>query len=110
MPIHDLREQIARLPEHEPVFAMTVHKSQGSEYDEVLLVAPPADSPLATRELLYTGLTRARRQLGIVASAEAIQIACRQRVERDSGLAGRLAEAAAGTLAQASGVSPRTPG
>ena len=101
---------VARLPEHEPVFAMTVHKSQGSEYDEVLLVAPPADSPLATRELLYTGLTRARAQLGIVASAEAVQVACSRRVARDSGLAGRLAEAAAGTLVQPPGVSPRTPG
>lgn len=91
---------VARLPEHEAVFAMSVHKSQGSEFDAVLLVAPPPDSPLATRELLYTGLTRARRRLTVAALPEAIDAACARRVERDSGLGDRLAEAAAGSLAR----------
>lgn len=97
---------VARLPEHEPVFAMTVHKSQGSEFDAVLLVAPPADSPLATRELLYTGITRTRRRLVLAAGPAAIAVACARRVERDSGLVDRLAEAAAGTLPPTRGSAP----
>jgi exodeoxyribonuclease V alpha subunit len=44
----------ARLPEHEPVFAMTVHKSQGSEFDNVLPILPDKDSPVLARELIYT--------------------------------------------------------
>lgn len=52
----------ARLPPHETAFAMTVHKSQGSEFEQVLLILPEWDSPLLTRELIYTGLTRSRRE------------------------------------------------
>jgi exodeoxyribonuclease V alpha subunit len=52
-----------RLPEHETSYALTVHKSQGSEFDRVLLVLPDRDSPVLTRELLYTGITRARRSV-----------------------------------------------
>ncbi|MEA3148478.1 MAG: exodeoxyribonuclease alpha subunit, partial [Verrucomicrobiota bacterium] len=55
----------ARLPQHEPAFAMTVHKSQGSEFDHVLLILPDKDSPLLTRELVYTGLTRARTRVEV---------------------------------------------
>ncbi|MBW2616495.1 MAG: ATP-binding domain-containing protein, partial [Deltaproteobacteria bacterium] len=50
-----------RLPEHETVYAMTVHKSQGSEFDRVLLLLPDRDTPVLTRELIYTGITRARK-------------------------------------------------
>ncbi len=50
-----------RLPAHETAFAMTIHKSQGSEFDKVLLILPERDSPVLTRELVYTGITRARR-------------------------------------------------
>ena len=57
-----------RLPEHETVYAMTVHKSQGSEFDEVLLILPDRDSPVLTRELVYTALTRARKTVTIWAS------------------------------------------
>ncbi|WP_416801535.1 exodeoxyribonuclease V subunit alpha [Castellaniella sp.] len=56
----------ARLPEVETVYALTVHKSQGSEFDRVVLVLPDRKSPLLTRELLYTGATRARRGLTLV--------------------------------------------
>ena len=49
-----------RLPPHETVFAMSIHKSQGSEFDDVVVVLPDATSPLLTRELLYTAVTRAR--------------------------------------------------
>ena len=52
-----------RLPEHETAYAMTVHKSQGSEFERVLLVLPGEDSPVLTRELVYTGLTRASKEV-----------------------------------------------
>ncbi|WP_345797769.1 exodeoxyribonuclease V subunit alpha [Castellaniella sp. MT123] len=56
----------ARLPAIETVYALTVHKSQGSEFDQVVLVLPDVPGPLVTRELLYTGVTRARRSLALV--------------------------------------------
>lgn len=83
----------ARLPRHEPVFAMTVHKSQGSEFEEVLLVLPERPSPILTRELLYTAVTRARTQLTIVGSLTVFQAAIAERIERASGLAAALAKA-----------------
>ena len=59
-----LREVAAsRLPAHESLFAMSVHKSQGSELDEVLLVLPDEPHPLLTRELVYTAVTRARKRV-----------------------------------------------
>lgn len=76
----------ARLPAHETVFAMTVHKSQGSEFDEVLLVLPPTASPILTRELIYTGVTRARSRVSILADEELLTLATRQRIQRSSGL------------------------
>ncbi|MFO7708963.1 MAG: exodeoxyribonuclease V subunit alpha [Desulfobacterales bacterium] len=75
-----------RLPEHETVFAMTVHKSQGSEFDEILLVLPDRDSPLLTRELIYTALTRARKKLTLRASRALLSVAIRRRIARTSGL------------------------
>lgn len=56
----------ARLPDIETVYALTVHKSQGSEFDQVVLVLPDVPGPLVTRELVYTGATRARRSLALV--------------------------------------------
>ena len=82
---------VARLAHVETAFAMTVHKSQGSEFDEVLLILPDdANSPLLLRELLYTGITRARRRLLLHTSADAFVRACASPVARSSGLAGRL--------------------
>jgi exodeoxyribonuclease V alpha subunit len=79
------------LPAHEVAWAMTVHKSQGSEFDEVLLVLPTEpDSPLLLRELLYTGITRARRRLLLLAGAEAFARSCVSPARRSSGLAARL--------------------
>ncbi len=75
-----------RLPQHQSVYAMTIHKSQGSEFDEVLLVLPDQDLPLLTRELLYTGITRAKRNLSILASESVIRSAVSRRIERTSGL------------------------
>jgi len=76
----------SRLPRHQDVYAMTVHKSQGSEFDEVLLVLPEKDNPVLTRELLYTGITRARRKLSILASESVIRSAVSKQIERASGL------------------------
>jgi exodeoxyribonuclease V alpha subunit len=75
-----------RLPAHETLYAMTVHKSQGSELDEILLVLPDADSRALTRELLYTAITRARRRVTILARAERIRSAADRPVRRSSGL------------------------
>ncbi|MCL4799139.1 MAG: exodeoxyribonuclease V subunit alpha [Burkholderiales bacterium] len=80
----------ARMPECETVYAMTVHKSQGSEFDAVLLVLPPEPSAVVTRELLYTGATRARSQIAVCASHATLRAAVDARVVRDSGLAERL--------------------
>ncbi len=78
----------ARLDEVESVFAMTVHKSQGSEFDHVLLVLPPHDSPVLTRELIYTGLTRAKERLTWWApKPQLLWSACDVRVARSGGLA-----------------------
>jgi exodeoxyribonuclease V alpha subunit len=83
----------ARLPIHETAFAITVHKSQGSEWDEVLVVLPERDSPVLTRELVYTAVTRARGKVGIWAS-EAVLAGCiARRSQRTTGLVARLREA-----------------
>ncbi|WP_462323893.1 exodeoxyribonuclease V subunit alpha [Desulfoplanes sp.] len=79
-----------RLPSHEPAFAMTVHKSQGSEFDHVLFVLPEADSPVLTRELLYTAITRARKKVTIVGNPTILVRAVGRRIERGSGLGARL--------------------
>ncbi len=79
------------LPEHSSAWALTVHKSQGSEYDDVVLVLPPDPAhPLLSRQLLYTGITRARRRLQLWASEPALRAAVERRAERGSGLAARL--------------------
>lgn len=75
-----------RLPEHETAFAMTVHKSQGTEFDRVLLVLPETDARVLTRELLYTGVTRARKRVDLWAGGEALRAALSRRIERVSGL------------------------
>jgi exodeoxyribonuclease V alpha subunit len=75
-----------RLPAHETVFAMTVHKSQGSEFDEVLLVLADESSPVMTRELLYTGITRAKSRVTICGTDAAFQAAVGRRLRRSSGL------------------------
>lgn len=79
------------LSEAETVFAMTIHKSQGSEFDEVLVVLPAlVDTPLLTRELLYTAVTRAKRKVYIQGTAETITKATERIVERASGIAARF--------------------
>ncbi len=81
---------VSRLPTCEPVFAMTIHKSQGSEFDEVLLVLPPQDSRVLTRELIYTGLTRARTRVTIWGNLEIMLQSVRKLTRRSSGLREKL--------------------
>jgi exodeoxyribonuclease V alpha subunit len=68
-------------------YAMTIHRSQGSQYHSVSIVLPDAQSPLLTRQLLYTAITRARRQVQIIASPEAVVAAVTRQARRASGLA-----------------------
>jgi len=75
-----------RLPEHETAYAMTVHKSQGSEFENVLLILPSQDYPVLTRELLYTGITRAKNHISIWGREEIIKTTILRKVNRNSGL------------------------
>ena len=70
--------------------ALTVHKAQGSEYGAVSLVLPPVGSPLLTRELLYTAVTRAQHRVRIIATKDAISQAITTRARRATGLGDRL--------------------
>ena len=79
-----------RLPQCETVYAMTIHKSQGSEFDEVLIVLPDQDNPVLSRELVYTAITRAKKVVAILAEQEILQAALGRSIERVSGLAGML--------------------
>ncbi len=79
------------LSEYTPAWAMTVHKSQGSEFDEVLLVLPhETNSPILSKELIYTGITRARNKVLIQSSREAFIEGCQSKIKRTSGLAKKL--------------------
>ncbi len=79
-----------RLPAVETAWAMTVHKSQGSEFDDVVVVLPTDEARVMSRELLYTAVTRARRGVTIVGTESALRSAIIQRTERTSGLGARL--------------------
>ena len=72
-------------------YALTVHKAQGSEHDQVLLLLPEQPLPLLTRELLYTALTRARHAVVICGSADVLAAGVRTSLTRSSGLAEKLA-------------------
>lgn len=78
------------LPPHESAFALTVHKAQGSEFDQVLLVLPEHGARVIARELIYTGLTRARSRIDLWARAEVLAQGIARRSQRRSGLAARL--------------------
>jgi exodeoxyribonuclease V alpha subunit len=98
-----VRVPLAALPEHEPAFAMTVHKSQGSEYDEAVFVLPEASlSQNLTREVIYTALTRARRSVAVWGDESIFRSGIERVTSRSSGLADRL-----GQLARRSSSTPR---
>jgi exodeoxyribonuclease V alpha subunit len=82
------------LPAHETAYALTVHKSQGSEFDHVLFVLPDQDLPILTRELLYTGVTRAKKTVSIIGSEAVVRACVARRTTRSSGLADLLWKAA----------------
>jgi exodeoxyribonuclease V alpha subunit len=82
----------AKLPDHETAWAMTVHKSQGSEFERVVVVLPERDSQILTRELVYTAVTRAREHVTIFAPADILRTAVKRRAERVSGLRALLAD------------------
>lgn len=93
------RLPLGRLPLWESSYAISVHKSQGSEYRHAALVLPPADalgslSPLLTRELIYTAITRARDRLTLACSVDVFCAGLSRRVHRASGLAEKLGGAA----------------
>jgi exodeoxyribonuclease V alpha subunit len=77
---------LSRLPAHMGAFAMTVHKSQGSQFDRVALVLAGRDSPIQTRELVYTAITRSSGCLDWLGHPSELQGALRRRVGRASGL------------------------
>jgi len=76
----------SRLPSHETAYAMTVHKSQGSEFQRVLFILPDRDTPLLTRELVYTAITRASRRVEIWGDAAILCAAVSRQIKRTSGL------------------------
>lgn len=75
-----------RLPEHETAYAMTIHKSQGSEFDYVNIILPTEYSPLLNRSLLYTAITRAKKTVSIYAEAKILEQAIKSQIHRESGL------------------------
>lgn len=76
----------SRLPDNDTAWAMTVHKSQGSEFDHAALILPGQFAPVVTRELVYTAITRARRRLSLYADERVLEMAIATRTERRSGL------------------------
>ncbi len=87
------------LPEHRGAFAVTIHKSQGSEYEHVAILLPPdADNRILSRQLLYTGVSRAKKSVEIWGSDVALDAALATPVRRSGGLAARFALAVTGSL------------
>jgi exodeoxyribonuclease V alpha subunit len=91
VPTQQLRVPVSRLEDIETVHALTIHKSQGSEYGHVVVVLPEEASRIVTRELLYTGVTRAIRKVTIVGSRAVLTVAIETPIRRATGLAARLA-------------------
>ena len=85
-----VRVPVARLEDVATVYALTIHKSQGSEYDHAIVVLPEGGGRLLTRELLYTGVTRAAKQVTVIGSREVVESAIRRPIRRATGLAARL--------------------
>ena len=71
-------------------YAITIHKSQGSEFNEVLVVLPSEDNRVLCRELLYTAVTRARKRVTVAAEKQVMELALSKRIQRYSGLAKQL--------------------
>lgn len=80
------RFPISALPNFEQAYALTVHKSQGSEYNKVFFIIPPGESPLLTRELIYTAISRSRKSVEIWGSKEDLALAIENQTKRTSGV------------------------
>ncbi|EPF7977235.1 exodeoxyribonuclease V subunit alpha [Vibrio harveyi] len=80
----------SRVPEHETAYAMTIHKSQGSEFEYTLMILPPDFSPILTRELIYTGITRAKKRLAMYTEMSVLKRGIKVKTTRASGLVERL--------------------
>ncbi len=74
------------LPSHDTAFAITIHKSQGSEFDSVLMIIPDRFSPVVTRQLLYTGVTRAKKKVILIGNLDIMKAAIRMNTKRHSGI------------------------
>lgn len=94
LPEQAVRLPVSRLEDIATVHALTIHKSQGSEYDHAVVVLPERPSRIVTRELLYTGVTRARRQVTVVGSEDVIRAAIDRPIRRATGLTERLDDGA----------------
>lgn len=95
MPDGLLTVPLAKLPRHEPAYALTVHKAQGSEYGHVDVLLPEADCPLLSKSLLYTAITRAKQGLTVTATEGSLRAALGRDIRRMNGL-GALAALSAG--------------
>jgi len=76
----------ARLSNLEPVYSITVHKSQGSEFNDIIVILPDRSSEILTRELIYTAITRAKRGIEIWGNRDVFCEAVSRRTKRQSGL------------------------
>jgi exodeoxyribonuclease V alpha subunit len=85
-----MRVSAARLAHSETALALTIHKSQGSEFKQVAVVLPKEDTPILTRELLYTGITRAKSVVSILGMTSLIEKAVQRKTQRASGLQAKL--------------------
>jgi exodeoxyribonuclease V alpha subunit len=86
------RHSLSAIGYVETAWAMTIHKSQGSEYDHVIVVLPRRQSPLLTRELFYTGVTRAKSGVTVVGQLDTVREAIGREIDRVSGLTYRLGD------------------
>lgn len=86
------RYLIPSLPKFETAYAITVHKSQGSEYDHILFVIPPSKSPLLTRELVYTAISRSRKSVEIWSNPDNLKYAIANQTQRSSGIREAMSE------------------
>ncbi len=84
---------LSALDEYKPAFALSIHKSQGSEFDEILVILPPRACPVVTKELIYTAITRAKTRCAVAASKEILTNGAATRLERVSGLRERMRNA-----------------
>jgi exodeoxyribonuclease V alpha subunit len=83
---------LARLPSHETAYAITIHKSQGSEFDNVCILLAEEENPLLTKELLYTAITRAKQQVMLLCSEMILTKTVTTQHQRETGLAELLVD------------------